>query len=327
MVRLILGGTISKVFVYATGGLGNQLFQLAAGYSIHAGRQIVCEVGFSGPREKLHSISVLSNISLDEQIILKSSKKFKPITQRILDYLLRLSTKSTGFESHIIYRGIVSLIGSLYFSFYYKCFLVLSVSRGVGFYNLPKYKSNQMIIGYFQSYRYLDAQDKSSFLSMFALREIGPDWSYWSKRAIQEKPIIVHIRLGDYLLEKDFGIVSTAYISNAVSRLKPEGDNRPIWVFTDQENVAARIFPSEYAADATWVPEIDSNPMATLSIMRLGSGYIIANSTFSWWAAWSRQIFEAAVICPVPWFAALEAPQDLIPNDWIQMDSNHDDRK
>jgi hypothetical protein len=322
-----LGGAISKVFVYATGGLGNQLFQLAAGYSIHAGREIVCEVGFSGPREKLHGTRLLGNISLGGRITLKSSKKFKPVTQRILDYLLRVSTKITGLESLKVYRAILSCFGSLYFSFYYKCFLIISLSKGVGFHNLPKYKSNQMIIGYFQSYRYLEVQDRLSFLSMLTLKTTGPDWVYWSKRAIQEKPIVVHIRLGDYLLESGFGIVSTTYISNALSRLKSEGDKPPIWVFTDQENVATKIFPPEHAADVTWVPEIDSDPMATLSIMRLGSGYIIANSTFSWWAAWSREILEAPVVCPDPWFVALETPQDLIPNDWIQIDSNHDERK
>jgi hypothetical protein len=37
-----------NIIVGLSGGLGNQLFQLAAGYSISAGREIVCEVGFSG---------------------------------------------------------------------------------------------------------------------------------------------------------------------------------------------------------------------------------------------------------------------------------------
>ena len=300
---------------------------MAAGYSIHGGREIICEVGFSGPRKTLMSVSPLLSLAVNKRITTKSSNKLKFITQAIFDYLLRVSTKTSGLESLKVYRGIVSLIGSLYFSLYYKCFLVLSLSKGVGFHNLRKYKSNQMIVGYFQSHRYMEAQDKLSFLGMFTLRETGPDWIYWSKRAIEEKPIIVHIRLGDYLMENGFGIVSTSYISYGLSRLKFEGDGRPIWVFTDQENVAARIIPPEYSSEVIWVPEIDSDPMATLSIMRLGSGYVIANSTFSWWAAWSRQIKEAPVVCPDPWFAALEAPRDLIPSDWIQVNSNHDERK
>lgn len=307
--------------MFAAGGLGNQLFQLAAGYSIQAGREVVCEVGFSGPRKKLHSADVLSHVSLEERISIISSKQFTYVTQRCLDYLLRVSTKTKGLESSVIYRTILLIIGSLYFSFYYKCFLLLSLAKGVGYCHLPKYKSNQMIIGYFQSYKYLDEEKKESFLRMLSLRETGPDWTNWSNRAIQEKPTIVHIRLGDYLMEDGFGIITTKYISESLTQLSMSSNERPVWVLTDQKDLAEEILPHSFLKDAVWVPEIDSNPMATLSIMRLGSGYVISNSTFSWWAAWSRQFTEAAVYCPHPWFLKSEIPLDLIPIDWNQIDT------
>lgn len=287
----------------------------------------MCEVGFSGPRKGLHVSSVLDSLSLDGQIILRSSRKFKFLTQALLNYLLQVSTKTTGIESLQIYRATVSLIGSLYFSFYYKCLVRLTLSRGTGFHNLRKYKTNQMIIGYFQSYRYLENDHKLSFFKILSLRETGSDWDYWSLRALQEKPLIVHIRLGDYLQENGFGIITTSYISESLSRLESVFDGRPIWVFSDQEKLAAEILPSEFLSRVIWVPEIDSNPMATLSIMRLGSGYVIANSTFSWWAAWSKQNLEAPVFCPQPWFARVDSPKELIPAHWIKIDTNHKEDK
>jgi hypothetical protein len=184
-----------------------------------------------------------------------------------------------------------------------------------------------MIIGYFQSYRYLEEKDKSSFLGMLSLKETGPDWNYWSERAIQERPIVVHIRLGDYLSEASFGIVTTNYISESLSLLKASSSARPIWVFSDQKELAEEIFPTQYSANVVWVPEIDSNPTATLLIMQLGSGYVIANSTFSWWAAWSKQIVEAPVFCPRPWFLGFEAPRDLVPGHWIQIDTTPKEHK
>jgi len=300
---------------------------LAAGYSISDGRQIVCEVGFSGPRKNLHPDSILHSLSLNERIILKSSKKLRSLTQTFLDYLLRVSTKTIGFESLTIYRTFISIIGSLYFSFYYKCILFLSLSKGVGFHRLPKYKTNQMIIGYFQSYRYLEEEDKLSFFGMLAMRETGPDWIDWSTRAIRERPIIVHIRLGDYLQENSFGIVTTEYISKSLTLLEMSTDGYPIWVFSDQKELASEIFPAQILANVVWVPEIDSSPMATLSLMRLGSAYIIANSTFSWWAAWSRQILDAPVFCPRPWFSTSETPKDLIPPQWVRIDNNYKKHK
>lgn len=235
--------------------------------------------------------------------------------------------KTKGPESRYVYRVIVSLIGSLYFSLYYKCLLVLSLSKGVGFHALPEYKSNQMIIGYFQSHRYLEGDKELSFLSMLTLSNPGPEWSYWSQRALLEKPMIVHIRLGDYLLEKSFGTVTTDYISNSLTILGALLDDRPIWVFSDQKNLASRIFPIEFAERLVWVPEIDSDPMATLSVMRLGTGYVIANSSFSWWAAWSKVVLEAPVCCPQPWFSRFETPKDLLPAHWIQIETNYADKK
>jgi hypothetical protein len=184
-----------------------------------------------------------------------------------------------------------------------------------------------MIIGYFQSYRYLEENDKVSFFSTLPLKENGTDWYYWSERAIQENPFIVHIRLGDYLLENNFGIVTASYILESLSLLETLIGDRPIWVFSDQENLAVSIFPQEFLAKVVWVPEIDSSPMATLSLMRLGSGYVIANSTFSWWAAWSKQFLDAPVFCPRPWFSYSETPRDLVPANWIQIDTDYKEHK
>jgi hypothetical protein len=287
----------------------------------------VHEIGFSGPRKDLHPNGVLKSLSLEGQVLLRSSNKFKILTQGLLDYLLRISTKTHGPESLQIYRFILSLMGSLYFSFYYRCFLILSLSKGIGFHDLPKCNTNQMIIGYFQSHRYLQGGNAISFLSMLTLSNPGPEWSYWSQRALIEKPVIVHVRLGDYLLEKSFGTVTTNYISESLTKLGVAFDSRPIWVFSDQKSLASNIFPPQFLNRVVWVPEIDSDPMATLSIMRLGTGYVIANSSFSWWAARTKVISEAPVYCPHPWFSGSETPKDLLPAHWIQIESDYTERK
>lgn len=287
----------------------------------------MCETGFSGPRKNLYSTDVLSHLSLGAQVVLKTSKKNNSATQKILDYLLRVSTKTMGVESSQFYRAMVSLFGSIYFSYYYKTFLILTLSKSVGFYSLPTYKANQMIVGYFQSYKYLEGQGKSSFKKMLTLTDTGPDWIHWSERAIRERPLIVHIRLGDYLSEDNFGIVTTEYISLALSQMKVLQTQVPIWVFSDQTEIAARIFPSEFSTNVVWVPEIDSNPMATLSIMQMGCGYVIANSTYSWWAAWATQNEESPVFCPRPWFVGFETPKELIPAHWIQIENNYKEHK
>jgi len=287
----------------------------------------VCEVGFSGPRKDLHAGSVLESLSLDKKVSLRSSDKFRNLTQALLDYFLRVSTKTTGPESLKIYRALVSLVGTLYFSFYYKCFLIVSLSKGLGNYALPRYKTNQMIIGYFQSYKFLQGDTEALFLRMLTPSNPGPEWNRWSQRALIEGPVIVHIRLGDYLLEKNFGIVTTGYILESLTNLGVLLDNRPIWVFSDQINLASSIVPPKFSDRIVWVPEIDADPIATLSIMRLGTAYIIANSSFSWWAARTKLVDESPVYCPNPWFLGFKTPKDLLPASWIQVESNYKERK
>jgi len=57
--------------------------------------------------------------------------------------------------------------------------------------------------------------------------------------------------------------------------------------------------------------------------MRFGKGYIIANSTFSWWGARLSYEEEPDVIVPKPWFAQAEVPIDLIPSNWEELSAGY----
>ena len=53
-----------------------------------------------------------------------------------------------------------------------------------------------------------------------------------------------------------------------------------------------------------------------LYLMSLCQHFIIANSSFSWWAAWLSTNVNKIVVAPKKWFATEADPLDLIPENW-----------
>jgi hypothetical protein len=203
-----------------------------------------------------------------------------------------------------------------------KKLTVATSGKGVGHFQLKKRKWTQFIYGYFQSYVW----PEQSLDQLCKIKPVNQSSTLEQYRALAEVefPLIVHIRLGDYKLENNFGIPSKGYYSEAISQLWGTGRYRKIWVFSDEPDAATQYLPPQHLSEIRWIPEIDASAAHTLEVMRLGKGYVIGNSTFSWWGAFLAYTSNVPVIAPSPWFKTGESPQALIPPGWKQVDAFKD---
>jgi hypothetical protein len=102
--------------------------------------------------------------------------------------------------------------------------------------------------------------------------------------------ISVHLRRGDYD-GQSHAILGMDYYKRALAKLP----DRPIYVFTDDEEAGRSMFP-----EPVYVSPQGTDPWMDIAMMTKASYHIIANSSFSWWGAWLSQ--SDKVIAPKEWF-------------------------
>lgn len=302
--------------VSLTGGLGNQLFQLAAGLYVTRNEPLILEWRLAKPRLNNIKLPEISSFVLPSQVKFLGESKDSFIASKAVGYVLRQGVSPRTYERFVGFRYVSKLLANLVISFNLKRLIFLHVCRGVGFSKLSKSDSGKHLIGYFQTYRYVDDPGILKFMRNIQINEMTSRIKYFSELADIENPLVVHIRLGDYKNEKLFGIPSQEFYASAIKQLLSHGNYSKVWVFSDEPDLARQLFNTAIPSDARWIHSKSDSSAQTLEIMRHGRGYVISNSTFSWWAATLSYTLNPPVIAPEPWFRFLESPKDLIPPNW-----------
>jgi hypothetical protein len=97
---------------------------------------------------------------------------------------------------------------------------------------------------------------------------------------------------------------------------------RPSSCFSDDIIAAKELLRNlEISIPIQFAEPQDNNPEESLMLMSRSTVLIMANSSFSWWAAQlgNRSKF---VVCPSKWFRNMLEPYDLIPPNWHREESN-----
>jgi glycosyltransferase involved in cell wall biosynthesis len=313
------GSSCKHVYVPLTGGLGNQLFQLA--YALNKSKDSIGTLISNLGAPRLNHIGAPELLSYQIFLEVDELKRLSSnwLVRKSSGYMLRAGVSPTSFDELPVVRH-----GA---QFLWKCVLRASWGKkitplaavGVGFFESNSTNPSNFDYGYFQSYKWPDLV--KSELQSLKLSETSIALLRYTILASKERPLIVHVRLGDYRNESNFGFPGLSYYSKAISLAWDTGNFRSIWVFSDEIDTAREVLPPELMNYYRLIEDTNLSSAEVLEIMRLGEGYVIANSTFSWWGAYLSKSNNPLVIAPKPWFSKVESPKDLIPETWITIET------
>jgi hypothetical protein len=286
------------ITVRLIGGLGNQLFGYYAGAALAAHHKTTLRLDTSWTRHGItdHGIEIL-RFDLPGEWIPSNSLKAK------------LSAPGTipGRAVAKALRDIPAL----------RKPLRIHEAPGVGHDpTLLDQPPGTRLRGYFQSWRTVQNAVDSGYPRRPSLKQPSTWLEQAIERAASQHPLAVHVRRGDYKLVDEFGLLGPAYYEPAIEWLRSEGVDGPIWLFSDEPDVARHAL-GRYADDAEPVTSPDG-PATEMLAMSYAAGNVIANSTFSWWGAWMNAP-RTPVIAPDPWFASGPTIEGLIPPEWTRL--------
>jgi hypothetical protein len=183
--------------------------------------------------------------------------------------------------------------------------------------NVENVNSNKILIGYFQTFLHITRINHEKFVSFPSL--VDKKVSDYKALAVFERPLIIHVRLGDYRYENEIGILSFSYYESCLNESWNSNSFGKIWLFSDEPQNALEKLPSNMHRHIRIIDSVGLSSAETLQVMTYGSGYIIGNSTFSWWGAYLRENQAAIVYCPQPWFKNMDEPKKIVPDQWKRM--------
>lgn len=286
-----------------SGGLGNQLFQYAAGLALseRLNTELCIDKSFLAGRQwrvtkrKFELDTFKLNAS-------KYSSFFSPLMPQLIKFP-RLFSALTRWT--LVYEN--QLIEPSYF------------------FNLP---INSYLIGHWQSQTYLKGLNKEILFSCFPTQD---DLSIANRNMLEnikhQNSVGVHIRRGDYVTNskanKFHSLLSKSYYFKAVSKIQEANKKTHFYIFSDdiewcEKNLTIFDGPHTFVRkkSAAW---------EDLLLMGNCKHLIIANSSYSWWSAWLGDYIYGSqnrvVIAPKRWFTNLEnnVEKELFSAHWIQI--------
>jgi len=280
------------IAVKLQGGLGNQLFQYAAGFALakKLNCNLILDARFLGLGA--NRIYQLSNLKISGKLADFPNLNYFPLesTERQAKNLARNPRQSFKHAQEPYFH-------------YWE-----------GFNSLKK---RTYLDGYWQSAKYFEEYSKS-LLKEFQLKyDPGKQFNSTLTKLSSSKSVGVHIRRGDYATNKQsnrfHGLLSDAYFRNGIQELGIKTASSNTYFFTDDPTWVAKNFGIE---PKQIISTMGFDDVEELMLFAATPQKILSNSSFSWWGAWLGK--SQQVIAPRHWFPnnTINETKDLYLKHW-----------
>jgi hypothetical protein len=290
------------IVVQLKGGLGNQLFQYAAGkaLAIKHGAQLYLDVRQLSKVEKKNTprnyelgiFSHSADIYISKKYPLDIISAYSPLAMKFFEGLNSFFEKGEGFNDDFLNKS-----------------------------------DNTYLVGYWQSYKYFSGIEKQ----LIADFELKSPISSLSKDLLNQirmtsNSVAFHVRRGDYVTNiaanKFHGLIPASYYRVALDRVASKNKDLTAFIFSDDP---------EWCRDNLLIPDVKkvfidhnqgSESWQDLYLMGYCKHHILANSSFSWWGAWFGDQHwgkNRSVIYPMKWSTKGNNNLDRAPSHWISL--------
>lgn len=293
------------IVVKLIGGLGNQLFQYAAGTALANYHKTELFLDLSYLNADTKGAYTKRKFELD-----KFNIHAKIADERILKNF-NFNENKTSVKLKKLLPG---LFGKMIFNEHQFNFHS----------NFLKFPANTYLNGYWQSERYFNSF-RGKLLDEITLNNPLTKGAVAIDQKIQSTTSVsLHVRRGDFVSLKSanhfHGHLELEYYKLAVEKINLKIKNATFFIFSDDMDWCRANF--DFIASKEFI-DGEGNNITTheeLILMSHCKHNIIANSSFSWWGAWLNQNADKIVIAPQNWFADKKInTNDLIPSSWIEI--------
>jgi hypothetical protein len=259
------------------GGLGNQLFIYATAYALAKDNHtqvVIDRVDYDthySPRQY-----ILNEFSMEPY---KDLMNYRPKQSKFAYYIYRVIRKlkiKTRYQGEYIQEKA---------EFIYQ--------------PIKPAAKNSYIEGYWQSYRYFHHYREELVRQLTPVIAEGEKYKSLLGEIEGSNAVAIHIRRGDYVTFQGGKCLDTAYYFEAIKQLSEQAQQPVKWfVFSDDIPYCKATFVG--IENLVFIgEEAELTDIEEFSLMSKCKQFIIANSSFSWWAAYLGQSEDKVVIAPV----------------------------